>query len=561
MEEELDEFGIPIKKPAEEAKPVKAKAQKVEVDEFGIPIKKKEGTTQDSGQPVQPSAQSGGPDQASIDRQKTLLYQIKKAHKDFIKESEQALNDGWDVDYTKKYFADKQNYLAAMLDELDNLGGDQVRQWTGGMRSAIDNSKQNVIKQRDSWFSDPENLYQEDRGNQEWFNINTKEIEGILSGRQVNRPKEGLPEIKAPKKQVLSGEVPSLREIVQKPQEEMFKPEKDDYNADRLKLAVHQEARDKYKELAKFTTNVNLSIDQNADVTYNGAEIDYNLLIQNEDVWKKYVGEDLPWPGGVYEPNPQKRADIKKEAERRIKEKLASANELVEQSIDSKVIKDIVDKNFNENTYAHFLTTSGDRIGFKVTQPVVDVNKISEQVDKIVEHYGLDPKGSVAIDLYDKAVSTVQYESDRYRIDEKFKEEFPEEYNLREKYKSGKFQEEINAKFISELESTYSLYESQANEEIGSIYGAAKKQAETLSVQYNQQVDEFKRQAEELGRAYQNNEIDELTYQDALGKINGQLSELSEAFKAMLPNQDELNAQANKIYSRYNTEFERKRPL
>ena len=98
MAEELDEFGIPIKSASSEP----------EVDEFGIPIKKKGDTIQGSSEPGQPSAQSGAVDQASIDRQKTLLYEAKKAHKDFIKESEQALNDGWDVDYTTKYFTDKQ---------------------------------------------------------------------------------------------------------------------------------------------------------------------------------------------------------------------------------------------------------------------------------------------------------------------------------------------------------------------------------------------------------------------------------------------------------------------
>ena len=552
MAEELDEFGIPIK----------AASNEPEVDEFGIPIKKKGDTTQGSNEPGQPSAQSGAVDQASIDRQKTLLYEAKKAHKDFIKESEQALNDGWDTDYTTKYFTDKQNYLAGLLDELDNLGGDQVRQWTAGMRSAVDNSKKNVVAQRDSmtsYFSDPENLYEADRGNQEWFNLNTKEIEGILSGRQVNRPKEGMPDINAPQKQALSRGVPALRDIVQKPQEEMFKPEKDDYNADRLKLAAHQEARDKYKDLQRFAKNIDLSMDQNGDVTYNGAVVDYELLSQNEALWKKYVGDDLAWPGGVYEPNPQKRADVKKEAEKRIKEKLSAANDLVEQSIDSKVIQDIVNRNFNEKTYAHFITTSGDRIGYAVTQPVVDANKISEQVDKIVAHYGLDPNGSVAADLYDKAVATVQRESDFYRIEENFKEESPEMYNLREKYKSGKFQEEINAKFLSELEASYDLYEKQANDEVGAIVGAAKKQADALSEQYNQQVEALKQQATELTQAYQNGDIDQLTYQDGFNKINEQLSTMGDAFKSMLPDQGKLMEEANKVYSRYNTEFERRK--
>jgi hypothetical protein len=294
--EELDEFGIPIK----------AASSQLEVDEFGIPIKKKEGTTQGSGQLVEPSTTSGVVDPASIDRQKTILYDVRKAHQQFIKDSEQALNDGWDVDYTTKYFTEKQAELNKRLDELDSLGGEEVSKWTSGMRSAVDNSKNNVIAQRDSmlsFFSDPENLYEEDKGNQEWFGGNVKEIEGILSGRQVNKPKEGMPSISVPKKQGF-GEMPSLREIVQKPQAEMFKPT-EDYNSDRLKLAAYQDSADKYKDLERFTKNVDLIVDDNGRTIFNGATVDYDLLSQNEEVWKKYVGEDLPWPGGVYEPNPQ----------------------------------------------------------------------------------------------------------------------------------------------------------------------------------------------------------------------------------------------------------------
>jgi hypothetical protein len=528
-------------------------------DAFISELKKKGGTQPVSGQlapqPGQPSAPSGGPSPESVDKQKTLLYNVKNAYNSFIKESEQALNDGWDVDYTTKHFSDKQSQLNSLLDELDGLGGDDVRKWTSGMRSAVDNSKQNVIGQRDSvvsWFSDPENLYEEDKGNQEWFSKNTKEIEAILSGRQANTPKEGLPSISAPKKQGIQAGVPSLREIVQKPQEEMFKPEKDDYTSQRLKLAMYQDASDNYKDIERFTQNVDLSVDENGKVTFNGSEVDYNFLIQNEDVWKKYVGEDLPWPGGVYEPSPQKRAEIKKEAERRIKQKVESANSMVEEALDTKIIDKIVQENFNGKTYAHFIKQPDETI----TQPTADSNKVSEQVQKIIEHYGLDPKGTAAIALYDKAMAAVQSESDNYRIEEKFKEESPEEYALREKYKSGKFEEEINAKFLSELESTFSLYETQANDEVSSIVGAAKKKADDLARQYNGQVEELKQQAKDLGELYQSGQMDELSYQDALGKLNQELSSLSDAFKALMPKEDELMKEANKVYSRYNTAFE-----
>ena len=41
MEEELDEFGIPINPVDTKSKAAKPKAVKEEVDEFGIPLKKK----------------------------------------------------------------------------------------------------------------------------------------------------------------------------------------------------------------------------------------------------------------------------------------------------------------------------------------------------------------------------------------------------------------------------------------------------------------------------------------------------------------------------------------
>lgn len=558
MEEEFDEFGIPIKKPTEEAKPVEAKAQKVEVDEFGIPIKKKGGTTQGSEDLGQPSAQSGAVDQASIDRQKTLLYNVKNGYDSFLKESDQALNDGWDVDYTTKHFSDKQAQINSMLDELDGMGGEDVRKWTSGMRSAIGNSKDNVVAQRDSIFSylsDPENLYAEDKGNREWFSKNTKEVEAILSGRQVNSPKEGLPGVKAPKKQEFGRGIPALREIVQKPQEEMFKPEKDDYVGEKLKLAAYQEASDQYKELEDFTKNVNLVTDDSGKTNVESVVVDYDKLVQNEALWKKYVGEDLPWPGGVYEPNPQKRANIKKEAQRRIQGKMQEASDNVGETLDTKIIDKIADENFNGKTFAHFITQPDEDI----TQTTIDAGKVNEQVAKIIEHYGLDPKGSAARMLYDKAAANVQYESSRYDTEENFKEEHPTEYALREKYKSGKFQEEINARYVSDLETLFSQYQNQANTEVDAIVSVAKKQADQLSLEYNEQAGAIQEEVKKLNQDYQNGLIDELTYTDAFNRYNAQIAELTDNFKKLLPDQGELLAEANKIYSRYNSNFENRK--
>jgi len=551
MEEELDEFGIPIKPADTKSKPAKPKAVKEEVDEFGIPLKKKEGTTQGSEQPAQPSTQNGGVDQASIDRQKTLLYNVKNAYDSFLKESDQALNDGWDADYTAKHFSDKQANIGGMLDQLDNMGGEEVKKWTSGMRSAIDNSKKNVVSQRDSmfsYFSDPENLYAEDKGNREWFSKNVKEVEGILSGRQVNTPKEGLPSVKAPKKQEFGRGIPALRDIVQKPKEEMFKPEKDDYVGEKLRLAAYQEAADQYKELEDFTKNVNVVTDNAGKTNIDGVVVDYDKLIQNEAIWKKYVGEDLPWPGGVYEPNPQKRANIKKEAERRIREKMQAASDNVGETLDTKIVDKIAEENFNEKTYAHFITQPDEDI----TQTTIDAGKINEQVAKIIEHYGLDPKGTAARMLYDKAAANVQFESARYDIEENFKEEHPEEYALREKYKSGKFQEEINAKYVSDLETLFSQYQDQANTEVDAIVSVAKKQADQLSTEYNKQAEAIKEEVKKLNDDYQNGMLDELTYTDAFNKYNAQLAELTDNFKKLLPDQGQLLADANKIYSRYN---------
>jgi len=558
MEEEFDEFGVPIKPLDDKPKPAKSTTAKVEVDEYGVPIKKKEGTTQGSEQPGQPSTQSGGIDQASIDRQKTLLYNVKNVYDSFLKESDQALNDGWDVDYTTKHFSDKQDQINGMLDELDLMGGEEVKKWTSGMRSAIGGSKDNVIAQRDSlfsYFSDPENLYSEDKGNREWFAKNTKEVEAVLSGRQVNKPKEGLPGVKAPKKQEFGRGVPALREIVQKPQEEMFKPEKDDYVGEKLKLAAYQEASDQYKELEDFTKSVNVVTDKSGKTNVDGVVVDYDKLIQNEALWKKYVGEDLPWPGGVYEPNPQKRANIKKEAERRIQEKMQIASDNVAETLDTKIIDKIVEENFNEKTYAHFITQPDEDI----TQTTIDAGKINEQVAKIIEHYGLDPKGTAASILYDKAAASVQFESARYDIEENFKEEHPEEYSLREKYKSGKFQEEINAKYVSDLETLFNQYQDQANTEVDAIVSVAKKQANQLSLEYNEQAAAIQEEVKKLNEDYQNGLVDELAYTDAFNKYNAQLAGLTENFKSLLPDQGQLLAEANKIYSRYNSTFENRK--
>jgi len=181
---------------------------------------------------------------------------------------------------------------------------------------------------------------------------------------------------------------------------------------------------------------------------------------------------------------------------------------------------------------------------------------LDEQVRKIIEQYGLDPNGSAVSILYDKANAAVQSQSTQYDTDEYFKEEHPEAYALREKYKSGKFQEEINARYISDIEAMYSQYESQANTEIDAIVSVAKKQADQLAIKYNEQTDAIKQEVKKLGEDYQNGVIDELTYNDAFNKYNQQLAELGDAFQALLPDQSQLMEEANKIYSRYNSTFE-----
>lgn len=546
MEEELDEFGIPIK----------STTAKAEVDEFGIPIKKKGDTMQGSGEPVQPFTPSGGPSPESVDKQKTLLYNVKNAYNSFIKESEQALNDGWDVDYTTKYFSDKQAQLNNLLEELDGLGGDEVKKWTSGMRSAIDNSKKNVISQRDSvvsWFSDPENLYEEDKGNQEWFSKNTKEIEAILSGRQVNRPKEGMPGIKVaekPKPAYARG-VPSLTEVVQRPQEKMFAPEEDFSNA-QARLIRYEDTAEKYYDVKSLTDNIALSTAPNGDVFVDDITVNYDKVAANKELWQKYVGTDIPWPGEYYEPNPNKRKATNQEVKNRILKQVRAVNDEQNAAMGSVPIDKIVEENFNGKTYAHFLTESDEDI----TQPTVDAFKLNDQVKKIAQHYGLDPNGLAAEALYGKAAAAIKSESDRYRVEEKFKEEHPEEYSLREKYQGGKFQEEINAKFISEVDGLYNEYQRQASEEADVIIGAAKKQADAVFKQYNDQVEGLKGQAKMLNEAMQAGQIDELTYQNDFAKINEQLEALSASMQQQMPNEDEILKETNKIYSRYNSKFE-----
>jgi len=547
MAEELDEFGIPIK----------AASNEPEVDEFGIPIKKKGDTTQGSNEPGQPSAQSGAVDQASIDRQKTLLYEAKKAHKDFIKESEQALNDGWDTDYTTKYFTDKQNYLAGILDELDNLGGDQVRQWTAGMRSAVDNSKKNVIAQRDSltsYFSDPENLYEADKGNQEWFELNRKEIEGILSGRQVNRPKEGTPDIKVAEKPKASYSrgVPSLTELVQRPQEKMFAPEEDKFGEAQARLIRYEDTAEKYYDVKSLTDNIALSTAPNGDVFVDDITVNYDKVAANKELWQKYVGTDIPWPGEYYEPNPNKRKATNEEVKNRILKRVRAVNDEQNAAMGSVPLDKLVEENFNGNTYAYFLTESDEDI----SQPTVDAFKLNEQVRKIAEHYGLDPDGLAAEALYGKASAAIKSESDKYRVEEKFKEEYPEQYELRQKYQGGKFQEEINAKFISEVDSLYNDYQRQASEEADIVVGAAKKQSDAVLQQYNDQIDVLKQQSRQLNDAMQNGQIDEMTYQTEFGKINDQFEALSSSMQQQMPRQEDILNETNKIYSRYNSKFE-----
>jgi hypothetical protein len=557
MEEELDEFGIPINPADTKSKPAKPKAVKEEVDEFGIPLKKKGDTTPGSEEPAQPSTESGAVDPASIERQQSLLYQAKKLHKSILDEANQALNDSWDADYTEKHFSDKQALLNQTLDQLDNLGGDDIRQWTAGMRSAVGNTKNNIVAQRASalsFFSDPENLYEEDKGNQEWFGNNVREIEGILSGRQVNKPVAGAPKIKVAQKQQPRGIGEfSLAEIVQKPKEEMFVPDK--YGEVQTKLAEYENTSGKYQDVKSLTKNIVLSTAPNGDVFVDDIDVNYDKVAANKELWQKYVGNDIPWPGENPEPNATKRYAMMKEVKNRILKQVRAVNDEQNAAMGSVPLDKLVEENFNSKTYAHFLTQADEAI----TQPTVDAFKLNRQVKEIIEHYGMDPDGYTAEALYAKAKAAVQFESDRYNIEEKFKEEHPEEYALRDKYQSGKFQEEINAKFVSQLESTFNDYQRQANEEADIVLGAAKKKADEITQQYTEQVDQLKQQAQQLGEAFQGGQLDEMTYQSELGKINEQFETIGKAVQDMLPKQADILSETNKIYSRYNSDFERRK--
>lgn len=547
MAEELDEFGIPIK----------AASNEPEVDEFGIPIKKKGDTTQDSEGLARPSTESGAVDPASIDRQKSLLYKAKELHRGILDEANMALNDGWDAGYTDKYFSEKQAVLNQTLDDLDNLGGDDVRKWTSGMRSAVGNTKQNIVAQRASvlsFLSDPEDLYEDDKGNQEWFGNNVREVEGILTGRQVNKPVGGAPKIKVAQKQQPRGIGEfSLQEVVQKPQEEMFAPDK--YGEVQTRLAEYESTSDKYKDVKSLTNNVALSTAPNGDVFVDDIDVNYDKIAANKQLWQKYVGTDIPWPGENPEPNATKRYAMMDEVKNRILKQVRAVNDEQNAAMGSVPLDKLVEENFNGKTYAHFLTQADDAI----TQPTVDAFKLNKQVQSIIKHYGMDPDGYTAEALYAKAKAAVQFESDRYNIEEKFKEEHPEEHALREKYQSGKFQEEINAKFISQLDSTFNDYQRQASEEADIVFGAAKKQADQVAQQYNEQADQLKQQAQQLGEAFQGGQLDELTYQSELGKINQQFESIGTAMQGMLPKEADILGETNKIYSRYNSEFERRK--
>jgi len=559
MEEELDEFGIPIKKAATESKPAKSATTKVEVDEFGIPIKKKGDTIPGSGEPAQPSTESGAVDQASIEKQMTLLAKAKDVHKSIKTEAKQALDDGWDVGYTTKHFSDKQAYLNQILDELDTLGGDNVRKWSSGMRAAVGNTKNNIIAQRESplsYFSDEENLYAEDRGNQDWFDNNVKEIEGILSGRQVNRPKAGAPKIKVAEKptgpQRGIGEF-SLAEMVQKPQEEMFAPDK--YDEVKSRLIRYEDTSKDYLDAKSLTDNVMLSVSPNGDVSIDDITVNYDKVAASKELWQKYVGTDIPWPGEYYEPNPNKRKATHEEVKNRILKQLRTVNDEQNSAMGSLPMDKLVEENFNSKTYAHFLTEADDTI----SQPTVDAFKLNKQVKEIVQHYGMDPDGLAAEALYAKAAAAIKSESDMYNVEENFKENHPEEYELRKKYQSGKFQEEINAKFVSQIDGIYNDYQSQASDEADIIIGAAKKQADEISQQYSEQIDALKQQGQQLNDAMQNGQIDEMTYQSEFGKINDQFDALGKAMQDQMPKEEDILAETNKIYSRYNAKFETQR--
>lgn len=250
----------------------------------------------------------------------------------------------------------------------------------------------------------------------------------------------------------------------------------------------------------------------------------------------------------------------------------------------NKAIDEIVKEKINEKTFEQYIKPD---VNYKNTeavvidgrsvsvpkavasgQKVIDVDKINALATEIVESYNLKDDGKAWQLVFNKLKAQADYEIDRGRANQILAEKYPESAKNLERIKTesakiaGMTPEQFS-EYWTDDDAILARYDSLAKSASDNALKDAEMEASVFinDYTYNQKRvdDEYKNKQNELSaqadaftEMRRLEQIDDLTYKQAIAAIEGQLEEAYKKYEQDYQGLDQYVKSANEVYSRYN---------
>lgn len=261
------------------------------------------------------------------------------------------------------------------------------------------------------------------------------------------------------------------------------------------------------------------------------------------------------------------------------KKKLSESNvksnkaidEIVKEKINEKTFEQYVKPDVNyKNTEAVVIDGRSVSVPKAVAsgQKVIDVDKINALATEIVESYNLKDDGKAWQLVFNKLKAQADYEIDRGRANQILAEKYPESAKNLERIKTesakiaGMTPEQFS-EYWTDDDAILARYDSLAKSASDNALKDAEMEASVFinDYTYNQKRvdDEYKNKQNELSaqadaftEMRRLEQIDDLTYKQAIAAIEGQLEEAYKKYEQDYQGLDQYVKSANEVYSRYN---------
>ena len=250
----------------------------------------------------------------------------------------------------------------------------------------------------------------------------------------------------------------------------------------------------------------------------------------------------------------------------------------------NKAIDQIVKEKINEKTFDQYAKPD---VNYKNTEAVVidgrsvsvpkavasgqkalDVDKISQLATEIVESYNLSDDGKAWQLVFNKLKAQAEYEVSRGRANEILAEKYPESAKNLERIKTesakiaGMTPEQFS-EYWTDDDAILARYDSLAKSASDDALKDAEMEASVfindytyrqkqVDAEYKNKQNELSAQADAFDEMRRLEQIDDLTYKQAIANINGQLEEAFSKYEQDYEGLDQYVKSANEVYSRYN---------